>query len=302
MVILGFLAVLVARELPPARRWIAYVAGGLSALAIALSRLYLGVHWFSDVLGGMALGLAWVALLGIAYRRHPAPAVSLAGLVTVSILILGVAGLWHVERSLAGDLRTYAPRHPVRTATAADWWAGRLSGLPRYRIDIEGRPEHPLTLQWTGGLTAIRGRLAAHGWHAAPDTGIGTPLRWLIPDPAIKQLPVLPQVHDDRHGELVMLRDLDHDRRRVLRLWPADVVLQPGDVPLWVGNVATQYADRSLPLFTVARTEADFTTPVAALARELADVELLWAQPPGGDGPPLLRLRERALTAPSGAE
>lgn len=302
MVILGFLAVLVARELPPARRWIAYVAGGLSALAIALSRLYLGVHWFSDVLGGMALGLAWVALLGIAYRRHPAPALSLTGLVTVSTLVLGVAGLWHVERSLAGDLQTYAPRHPVRTATAADWWAGRLTGLPRYRIDIEGLPEHPLTLQWAGGLTAIRGRLTAHGWHAAPDTGIGTPLRWLIPAPAIDQLPVLPQVHDGRHGELVMIRDLDHDRRRVLRLWPADVVLQPGAIPLWVGNVATQYADRTLPLFTVARTEADFATPVAALARELVDVELFWAQPPGGDGPPLLRLRGSALTAPNGAE
>lgn len=37
------------------------------ALAVAASRVLLGVHWLSDVLGGLALGWAWFALCSIAF-------------------------------------------------------------------------------------------------------------------------------------------------------------------------------------------------------------------------------------------
>jgi membrane-associated phospholipid phosphatase len=46
-------------------RRIAFGAAGIVILIVAFSRLYLGVHYPSDVAGGFAAGLAWLSLCGI---------------------------------------------------------------------------------------------------------------------------------------------------------------------------------------------------------------------------------------------
>jgi membrane-associated phospholipid phosphatase len=50
-------------ELRGARRMAVFVAAGALILAIGWSRIYLGAHYPSDVFGGFAVGLAWVAVI-----------------------------------------------------------------------------------------------------------------------------------------------------------------------------------------------------------------------------------------------
>ncbi|MCQ9424581.1 bifunctional DedA family/phosphatase PAP2 family protein [Pseudomonas sp. LJDD11] len=71
------LAVLAGRSQPVRLRLAWLVLGGIPALAIALSRVYLGVHWPTDILAGMMLALGiCAASLTIIQHREPLPAMS----------------------------------------------------------------------------------------------------------------------------------------------------------------------------------------------------------------------------------
>jgi undecaprenyl-diphosphatase len=66
----GGLAIVVARAvLPAAMRTGLWIATVLLVLAIGGTRIYLGVHYPSDVLGGYLVAIAWIAIVLSAEQR-----------------------------------------------------------------------------------------------------------------------------------------------------------------------------------------------------------------------------------------
>lgn len=70
----GFIAVVCVRLFRP-WRWRAFAVSGalLLVLVVGFSRIYLGVHYLTDVLAGMAAGIAWLSLCvtGVStFRRY----------------------------------------------------------------------------------------------------------------------------------------------------------------------------------------------------------------------------------------
>ncbi len=59
---------LVVSRLAPRGRWLAGLLGAAFALSVSASRLYLQVHYPSDILAGLALGAAWVLGVNAFYR------------------------------------------------------------------------------------------------------------------------------------------------------------------------------------------------------------------------------------------
>jgi membrane protein DedA with SNARE-associated domain/membrane-associated phospholipid phosphatase len=59
----AMIALVFSGERPAKTRALLWSVAGLIAVLVGASRLYLGAHWLSDVLGGYALGAAWVAFV-----------------------------------------------------------------------------------------------------------------------------------------------------------------------------------------------------------------------------------------------
>ena len=73
------LGALLAQVMPKKRlKSFVFAVAVLLALIVGASRVYLGVHWLTDVLAGWALGAAWAMICWLAawwirrsLRRHP---------------------------------------------------------------------------------------------------------------------------------------------------------------------------------------------------------------------------------------
>jgi undecaprenyl-diphosphatase len=273
MVLYGFLAVLIARPLSDRWRWLPYSLAGLLILAVASSRLYLGVHWLSDVSGSITLGVAWVALLGLAYHRHAAQESHWRSLVLVSLLVTAAAfsvetGLHH-ERNLA----RYQPARTIQQVDQGQWWEGIATPLPAFRADLRNREEHPLNLQYAGSIDWLRRQLHAAGWLPATRLDWSDGLRLLSPGQPLQALPVLPQVHDGRHETLILEKPLPRDGRLVLRFWATDVRLVGDGTPLWVGNISEQQQVTVLGFLTYAQTALNFDRALEQLQRDLRSLD-----------------------------
>ncbi|GGC97208.1 bifunctional DedA family/phosphatase PAP2 family protein [Vreelandella lutescens] len=93
VVVIGIAAAFIASRLPRQRRMWVYWSAILVTIPMALSRLALGVHWLSDLIGGALLGLVVCALIQINWQRRyrtPLPTIPWVRLLLGSLLLISL--------------------------------------------------------------------------------------------------------------------------------------------------------------------------------------------------------------------
>ncbi|NCF61711.1 MAG: hypothetical protein GWP58_02565 [Gammaproteobacteria bacterium] len=282
-VVLTFFAVMEAGELLRKHRQWPYLAAALILILLTLSRLYLGMEWLSGALMGIAIGLAWTAVVGIAYRQR---AFRRFSGVAASFIFYGsffALFAWQVHEHNSEDLETLTAPTQLREVSREAWWESEWQNMPMERTRLASVASRSFNAQISVGPEQIASLLEQDGWETVPETD----WRWIIqalnPEPDQASLPLLGRAYQGRSEELLMRKNIRPDGRLLtIRLWDSGVRLVPGQQILYLGQLSEEKLVQRFKLFSYWRSTAvdrrhfrPIRAPLNSLDQKLVSENLL---------------------------
>ena len=273
----GMAAVLIQHSVAKNHRWIPWAVAIPLIFIAAFSRLYLGMHWFTDVIGSITLGICCVTLGAFIYQRiepRPIPirAVLIPGLITF-VLCFSIYSFYVYPKIHHQFVRQW----PKKELIEESWWQGHDEAIRTlYRTGALKRQATVFDIQWLGSLDKIRSILEGSGFTEVPKLNFKTGVMILANDPSPLKFPVLPKFHRDRLPVLIFAKQLDNNKRVIVQLWDSDYVSDK-KLPLWVGTLRLEEANHPLPLVTLYLEESSETNLLEAFTKTLKnDPALHW--------------------------
>lgn len=232
---LGFL---LSTDLSRRKRKFIFTLCLLIVIAVGLSRLYLGTHWFTDMISGWLISCAILTVVIISYSRVYERPINALYVSSVSILtLIFTFGLFHhyfFNILVANNEMLPWPTVEIRMA---DWW-NRDNMLVTDRVNLFGFPSQTINIEWAGNIEDIRKTLLQEGWSKPPTRDLLSTLHRITNIRSTQYLPLVsPQYLDKRPVILLTRRVIDETELLTIRLWDANRTFKNTNIKLYVGFV-----------------------------------------------------------------
>ncbi len=244
--IVSFYAVVLERALPQKyRRWIYMACASLISLLI-LTRLYLGAHWLTDVMGGILAGWISAMLITLSYRCRKAPQFNLKAMNIVLLLALACSLSVKIAFNFKEDIETYTPFWPSRQLSVEQWWQENSSQALVYQTDRLGRIRGFMNVEWAADLDRIVDQMNDQNWEVLPHSAWINAVNHLANAKDKHRLSLLPPLYQGKVPTAVFIHPLNNKSGivMVLRLWAANVRFTDAKTPLWYGALSYEKITR----------------------------------------------------------
>lgn len=256
LIFYGFLAYVIVGYVQSWRTKIAVVLSAVFVIGlIGISRIYLGAHWPSDVLGGYLLG-AWclVAMITMIYLYENF--ISPVADRTITLSFLTIEKIF-VSAAMAVSIwfyLFYAVRYPLQTIAIGD-----IEILPRKTISklsiqeldslnkttetLRGRTQTPINIIVVGSRQEFEKAFHAADWEIADSATIDNILetvRSSLSNTAYPSAPISPSFYSGRVQDIGVEKETSLKsarQRHHARFWLAPLVLADGR-DIWLGTAS----------------------------------------------------------------
>ena len=196
-------------------------------VAIAFSRLYLGVSWFSDVFGGLLIASIIVVMFSIAISTVDFSRVPSLLLLSTALVVFIISGVSNISNNFEKQLESYQPVNRLVSYPMADYLQRGWNNLPAKRINLMGHPMDEFFVQWVGPLPVLQEVLAGQHFTQWGKWGWRELLPYLNASAKISEIAPRPLVHAGLQAKMTaaMISPKDADQRFVLRAFQSNVVI-----------------------------------------------------------------------------
>ncbi len=191
----GTMAALSARGLS---RWAQALVVAISfmlVIAISFSRIYLGVSWLSDVMGGILIAAILTTLFSVYTATVQMGKFRPIGLLGVTFASFLVAGSLHISTDYDEDHSVYVTQDRINSLPLASWTTSGWASLPQRRIDLAGRLSEQFIGQWIGTPEALEQVVDSMGFQTVPKWKWTNYLPYLDPHASLSSLSPRPTLH-----------------------------------------------------------------------------------------------------------